>query len=443
MSGYFNKFLNRFDGHMQELLRGASIAFLLKILAAGLAFGLNVVLARLLGAEGSGIFFLALTILVIVATLSRVGMGTALVKFIAASVVAEQPGKILGVYQKAMFYALIAATFMSVSLYLLAPWMSQIIFSKPELAKPLSILAIAIVPMTLLTLHANALQGLKRIAASIMVVSISIPMLSGLAVIIFVPDYGIDAAAWGYLLACIFTLLLGFRYWKHATRPWQTKVAQFDTRELFASSMPLLGAGTVYLIITWAPMLLLGVWESAENIGIYSAAYRVAMLTSFVLIAVNTIAAPKFSELYQKGDIDTLGTVARNATKMVVLSASPVLLLFLIFPESILAIFGEEFKEGAVVLSIFAIGQFINVATGSVAFILNMCGYERLMRNNLIFCALLGIPLSVILIKNYGIVGGSVATAIMLAMQNLVAVVLVKRKLNIMMLPFMGKFFVK
>ncbi len=419
---------------MQELLRGASIAFFLKILAAGLAFALNVALARLLGAEGAGIFFLASTILVIAATIGKVGMGIPLVRFISANVAIEKPDKILGVYRKAILYSLIATVALSIALYLLAPWMSQVVFAKPELAQPLSIMMLAVVPMTLLTLHANALQGLKRIAESVTVLSIVVPLLSCLIVIAFVPDYGIDAAVWGYLLATVFTLLLGRWFWSNATKRWKDEVARFDTQELLASSMPILGASTVYLTITWTPILLLGVWESNENVGIYSAAYRVAMLTSFVLIAVNSIAAPKFSELHQKNDIAALGGVARNATKMMVLSASPVLLIFLIFPEFILSIFGEKFKEGAVVLSILAAGQFVNVATGSVGYLLNMCGYERLMRNNLIFCALVGIPLSVILIKSYGIVGGAVATAILLSMQNLIAMVLVKKKLGISML---------
>lgn len=439
MSNFVGKFFNRFDGHMQELLRGASVAFVLNILATGLSFGFTIILAQLLGAEGTGIFFLALTILVILTTISRLGMGTALVKFIAANVVAGQLGKVLGVYQKATLYALIASIFMSMILYILAPWMSRVIFSKPELMQPLSIIALAIIPLTLLTLHSDALKGLKRIAASITVLSILVPILSCLIAVIFVPSYGIDAAAWGYLLATIVALLVGWWWWKSVTRSWQTKKIQFDTQELLACSMPFLSAGTAYLIITWFPLLMLGVWESNESVGIYSVAYRVAMFTGFIFIAVNSITMPKFSELYQMGDIAALDAVARNATKMMVLFASPLLLLFLIFPEQILSIFGEEFKAGGVVLSILAIGQFINIATGSVCSLLNMCGHERLMRNNLIFCVLIGVPLSVILIKNYGIVGGAIATAIMLSMQNLIAAVLVKNKLGITMLPFFGK----
>ncbi|MBU1615458.1 hypothetical protein KJ693_09145 [bacterium] len=46
---------NRLDLHMQEVVHGVSIAFVLKVLGA--RFGFNVLLARMLGAEGAGIYF--------------------------------------------------------------------------------------------------------------------------------------------------------------------------------------------------------------------------------------------------------------------------------------------------------------------------------------------------------------------------------------------------
>ena len=103
------RFIRQFDEHNQELIRGVSAAFLLKVLGAGFSFGLSVVLARLLGAAGSGIFFLAFTIVVILATFGRVGMENALIRFIAANISADKPGKVLGDYQKAMLYSLIVS----------------------------------------------------------------------------------------------------------------------------------------------------------------------------------------------------------------------------------------------------------------------------------------------------------------------------------------------
>jgi O-antigen/teichoic acid export membrane protein len=115
--------------------------------------------------------------------------------------------------------------------------------------------------------------------------------------------------------------------------------------------------------------------------------------------------------------------------------ASPILLLFVLFPAKVLALFGAKFAGGAPVLAILAIGQFVNVATGSVGWILIMCGYERLMRNIIIVCATATVALNFLLIPLYGVVGAALATATTLALQMLVAAALVWRKLGLVTLP--------
>jgi O-antigen/teichoic acid export membrane protein len=422
--------------HIQELMHGAAVAFLLKVIAAGMAFALNVVLARLLGAEGSGIFFLTLTIVIIVSAVGRIGMENALVRFVASNVAAGHIAKVLGVYKKAMRYTFLVASSLALLLFMMTPWLSQIVFNKPELEKPLSLMSSSVVFLALLTLHAHALQGLKKIAASISVLSLIVPLLTCIVAMIFVPLYGIDAAAWGYISGTIVTLLFGRLFWVRATHGLDRKSAEFETIELLKSSMPLYAVVIMNMVIMWSPLLFLGVWDSSENVGIYSAASRTAMLTSFVLIAVNTIAAPKFAALYEKRDLVSLEMVARNSAKIMVLLAAPALLLFLLVPELILSVFGAEFKQGAYILMILAVGQFINVATGSVGYLLMMSGNEQLMRNNLVFCAILGILLNVILIPAYGVIGAAVGAAIVLSVQNLIAMAMVWRKLHIVTLPW-------
>ncbi len=69
---------HRLDSHMIEVVRGTSVALGMKVLAVGLGFGLNVLLARLLGAEGAGVYYLALTVTSIAAVVGRIGLDNAL-----------------------------------------------------------------------------------------------------------------------------------------------------------------------------------------------------------------------------------------------------------------------------------------------------------------------------------------------------------------------------
>lgn len=423
------------DKHILEIISGASITFTLKILAAAFAFALNVILARLLGPEGAGTFFLALSIVLIVSAISRVGMENVLIKLIAINVIEDKLGKVLGIYQKVMLYSLTIAIILSGALYLLTPWISQVYFTKPKLEQPLTIMAVAVIPLTLFTLHAYALQGLKKIAASTLVLSLITPFLTCVTTILFIPRYGIDAVAWGYLFATIVTLLFGRWFWQKTTYSFKIYTARFNTSELLSCSIPLFGIVMMNMIMNWSPLLFLGRWERLENVGIYSVANRTTILISFILIAVNSMAAPKFAALYQQGELETLKVVAKDSTKIILLFAVPISLIFILFPEWIMSFYGEQFKQGAPVLIILAAGQLVYVSTGLAGYLLIMSGYERLIFINLVGSALLLILLNLWLIPNYGIFGSAIATTLASSVQNMIALTVVWKKMGIMLLP--------
>jgi len=118
------------------------------------------------------------------------------------------------------------------------------------------------------------------------------------------------------------------------------------------------------------------------------------------------------------------------------LVAFPALLLFIVAPSWVMGLFGSQFESGWVVLLILAAGQFVNVVTGSVGYLLMMSGHESLMRNNIIFSALLNLALNILCVPTLGIVGAAVATAISLAVMNIVSLWLVYLKLGILTLPY-------
>lgn len=120
---------------------------------------------------------------------------------------------------------------------------------------------------------------------------------------------------------------------------------------------------------------------------------------------------------------------------MMVVLALPVLLTFVLVPGFVMGLFGPEFEVGASVLVILALGQFVNVSTGSVGFVLIMTGRERMARNNAAVAAGVNIVLQVLLIPRFGAVGAAIATAVSVALLNLTAAYLVHRSLGIWTLP--------
>ncbi len=420
---------------MVDVLRGASAAFALKILAAGLAFGFNVVLGRTLGAEAAGVYFLALSTATIAAVIGRVGLDNTLVRFIAANVSIDNWSAVKGVYQKAVLIGFVCSAAVALALGLGADQLAQALFSDPDMATPIRLMALVVVPLALGILYSQALRGLSRIRDSLLVLSV-LPMffvLVGTAALAAAWD--VEGAIIAYLVAVILALIYGWVTWRRASLPMRSLPADFSTRDLLKSSLPLFGGSLLNLVTLWSSTLMLGIWEDKDAVGVFAVAARTAALISFVLVAVNAVAAPKFAALYRKGEMTALDHTARHSTLLVTVLAAPAFLLFMLCSTFVMALFGSDFSHGGEVLRVLAIGQFVNVATGSVAFLLMMCGYEQLTRNNQFVAACLVLALNALLIPSYGAMGAAVATTAALIVQNMLAAYFVWRKLGIITVP--------
>ena len=435
-----NSILNRFsfvwkrlDHHMQEVVSGASTAFVLRLVVAGLAFGFNVLLAHMLGTKGAGLYFLALMVATIAATFGRVGLDNVILRHVAAGAAVGDWDEVKGVYRKGMSFALVASSVSALLMFAISPWLATAVFDKPELAEPLRWMSLAVVPMALVFLHAEALKGLKRITDSISVQSIGVLALSIAGLYLLGWTWGVVGAVWAYAVAVILMALAGAYRWRAVTRQLKDTAGRFETSRLMRSSMPLFSIALMQLVMMWTATFMLGVWGTSGEVGVFAVAGRTVMLMSLILVAVNMISAPKFAELYRKGDIEALGKTARTSARLMALMAAPVLLLFIFAPEWVMGLFGQGFKEGGTVLSILAAGEFVNVATGSVGYLLIMSGNERAQRSNVVFNMGVNLILCVVLIPRYGIMGAAMATALSLALRNLTAMVLVKRHLSIKM----------
>jgi O-antigen/teichoic acid export membrane protein len=142
--------------------------------------------------------------------------------------------------------------------------------------------------------------------------------------------------------------------------------------------------------------------------------------------------------MYSAGKMEELKSYARNTTRLMTIFAAPVLLVIWFFPSFIMSFFGKGFSEGIWLLRVLALGQFINVITGSVGYLLVMSGHEKDMRNITIINGVLALILALILNPFFGVIGSAISTSIALASSNLMAVGLVKKRLGFNTLSILG-----
>jgi len=423
------------DKHLNEVLKKSSVAFVVKVAGTGAKFGYNVLLARMLGASGTGVYFLALTVATIASVAGRFGLDNALLRFVAANAAQEKWGAVADLHKKGMGITLVLSSVMAVLTFFAARPLALHVFSDAQLILPLKLMAASIVPFSLLKLYSELLRALKKIKEAVFIQDMALPLFSAPILLILGKAYGATGAAAAYTVSTLILLLLAIWLWKRATPELHGASGHFDTGLLLQTSRPLFWVAMLHIAMAWTDTLLLGIWLDNRAVGIYGIAMRVSVMISFVLVSVNSIIAPKFAALHADGAMRELGDLARRAARLMAGVTLPFFLLFLLFPKWVLAIFGDDFGAGATVLAILSVGQFVNVATGSVGYLLIMSGHEKLIRNNTIISAALNLVLNVLLIPRFGIVGAAIASATSLAALNLISAAMVYSSLSIMTLP--------
>ena len=445
-------FLKRIDTTLWEILRGSSVVFTMKVAGAGLAFAFSVLLARLLGAEGAGAYFLSLTVLTIGSMVGRLGLDEVLVRRVAADADQNRWEKVRNVYRAGMSTAAASGCIVGIGLFLTSSWIAEYGFGNPDLAGPIALMGIAVVPLVLSRLYSQILKALKRfvVFALIRKQGILIPGFSiiGTFVLCGVLEWGVTGAVWAFVGGSVAALFVGDYTWRQTLQTETSLRAPLFFRELTGISWTSVASLTDASInLFWVEalgflrnkfgLLLLGVWASESEVGIYGVALRVALLTSFIQVAINSIVSPKIASLYERNRREELERVARYAVQLSTLLATPPLLLFTLFPDLVLWLFGSEFTAGAGPLMVLAVAQFINVSTGPVGYLLIMTGRAKQMRNVDILATGVGLVLYLTLIPGYGAVGAAIAYGTAITVRYLGAGLTVFRNLDIILFgPF-------
>ncbi|WP_432697795.1 polysaccharide biosynthesis C-terminal domain-containing protein [Marinobacterium sp. YM272] len=371
------------------------------------------------------------------ATLSRFGLENSLIRYISAENCQKNYASVHGVYRKGMLWALACSILLLCILLMANQLLARWFFDVEGFAKVLWIMSFALPLLTLYTLQAQSLQGLKRVAKAMFSLNVVVPATVLLCMLIY-PLHSAASVAWVYVIACFVALGVGWFWWRGSV-PKTDERPVFDSRLLLASCLPLWGVMLFGQVVQWSSQLLLGVWGTPSDVTLFATAQRTAMLISFVLVAVNAIAGPKFAAMYRQGDMQGLRRTALMSVRLMLMAAVPAVLFLMLFPEWLMGLFGAEFKAAAGVLMILGLGQFVNIASGSVGYLLSMTGYERQLRFNVVASALLGVGLGVLLIPFYGPVGGAIASSLAVALQSLLGVYQVNNLLGVNTLAFWRK----
>ena len=180
--------------------------------------------------------------------------------------------------------------------------------------------------------------------------------------------------------------------------------------------------------MSWAGTLILAAYNSEADVGVYNALIRISAFTNITILAINSLAMPRFAEAFALGKLDSLKSHAKEVSRLIFITSIPAFILLFFFPEWILSIFGKEFPGNETALYVLLAGQFIVAFTGLPSQILNMTGRQHILRNIAVFSAIVNVLACIILVPKYGIMGTCIAQFMGIFAWNFLSVLSVKKQ---------------
>ena len=203
---------------------------------------------------------------------------------------------------------------------------------------------------------------------------------------------------------------------------------QYETSRWLLIALPLFVSIAVSSFLASSDILFVGAFRTASETGIYSAASRTATMVSFILAAVNGVAAPIIGKCHAAGEMRELEQLLRRAVTGTTIVSLLVLICMLVFAAPILKVFGPAYLEGVVPLRILAVGYFINAATGPVAFVLALGGYHKIVAVDAAAVAALSVAGYLVVVPLFGGTGAATVMATAISVSNLSLYIIVRRK---------------
>lgn len=188
-----------------------------------------------------------------------------------------------------------------------------------------------------------------------------------------------------YIASNILSIMLSMLY-IYSTKPkFDNKVIARGFFEITRDSFGFIKAQATTIIVSSSPVLVSGYLLSSNDLGIFSAVYKVTSMIGVILTIVGLYAAPDFAKKFSDNEYKLRDT-ALKYSKLCTLLAVPIALFFFTFSGDILKVFGDSYSlEGNDIFKYLSLAFAYSVLTGSVGYLLLMSGNERcIFQSNLL-----------------------------------------------------------
>lgn len=424
----FTDYLNILSGTSQNVV-GIAIAALA-------TFAAQILMGRTLGADGFGVVTVMTQAAFVLSFLTRAGMDMAVLRDVAIEAGVGRWDRIRVPVARAVAIATGVSLLVALAALISTDAVRDVFSIDADTGRYVVEAAALSLPFLALTnVWLSATRGLKIMRYTLFVFWAGQPV--GWVLLMLV-GWRFSETTWmstlAYSVSWALASIAAFYFWRKESRTWEAAPMEGGAlRKLARYAGPRAPAALFSQLLFWTDLFVLTNYVGDVAVGRYSAALRAGQVIVLFLTSVSLMFSPFVADLHNRGENERLDKLFKALTRWTLAATMPAFLLLAIAPGPVLRIFGSDFTGGdaEAALLIILIGQFINLATGSVGFVLIMVG--RTGWDLVVYAASLALNLGLAfwLCPEYGLVGAAVANAVTFALSKWARLALVRRFVRI------------
>jgi O-antigen/teichoic acid export membrane protein len=421
---------------LTTLARGGALNLVGAVATGVFHFALVVVVTRALKAGGTGAFFEAVALLLILSSAAALGADVGLSRMVpryrALGRIRDlRRGILVGLWP-----VLLAGSVLAALVFAFAPELGRAFSGHQETARLTGFIrAFApFLPVCALSLAVfAATRGFGTMRPSVLLDKVARPALQPLLVLAAVlTGAGTTAIALAYVGPYLPALVVGLLWLGGLLRRVERRQGERSeppqpvarlAGEFWRFTGPRGLAALFQTTSLWLNTLLIGALRSTEEAGVYAASSRYLVAAAMVALAIRQVMAPLLSELFARQSQQRAQSVYQTGTCWMVALNWPIYLVLIVFGPPLLAVFGRDFAAGEVVLVVLSATMLLATAIGPVDVVLLMGGRSSWNLVNTLVALAANVALNLLLTPRLGLTGATIAFAASILLNNLIPLV--------------------
>jgi O-antigen/teichoic acid export membrane protein len=422
---------------IRRMLGGSAFLFLCRISGAAVTFLTQLLLARWMGAAELGSYILAFSWVTLLAVIPVGGYNIAAVRFIGQGLANQDHGIARGYIRHEIKITILSSTgiaVIAVTGIILFPGF-------PAELRMLFFAAFAGIPLfAIMRANTGIAMAMSRFALGYLPGNVIRPMLFLVLVwaiwlqdVSLTADLAMELQVVVLIILAVLTSVLG---WLSTRQLLSPAPPIKDTKTWNRAAIPLLGVELLTVNFQQVTVIVSGFFLASADIGIYNVGYRISMLITFTLLAVDAFTAPTLSRYYHSDNRSEMIREIQHSAVLRFTIALTLVVFLILFGRWVLSLFGPEFTQGYKITILLALSQLAHAAVGPVTRLLAMSGHQKKSMYASAAALILWLGLTAILMPLYGIVGVAVAVFVALTAWAAILRQLVIRYLRISIFIF-------